>query len=130
MFKSSALFLFAALISSAMLSPANAQDVNSAVAPDNTSVNMRDRSASEPTADQGGEALTDRQIMQAIRKEIISDKSLSTYAHNVKIISENGQVTLKGPVRSEHEKERLEAKAISVAGEDNVTNELSIKHAN
>ena len=57
----------------------------------------------------------------------MKDKSLSTYAHNVKIITQNGQVTLKGPVRSEDEKRAIEAKATEVAGENKVTSELNIK---
>jgi len=55
------------------------------------------------------------------------DKSLSTYAHNVKIITQNGQVTLKGPVRSEGEKQAIETKATEVAGANKVTNDLNVK---
>ena len=58
---------------------------------------------------------------------MMKDKSLSTYAHNVKIITQNGQVTLKGPVRSEDEKRTVEAKAAEIAGESKVTSELNIK---
>jgi osmotically-inducible protein OsmY len=57
----------------------------------------------------------------------VKDKSLSTYAHNVKIITQNGQVTLKGPVRSEEEKRAIEAKAAEVAGDSKVTSELDVK---
>lgn len=57
----------------------------------------------------------------------MKDKSLSTYAHNVKIVTQGGQVTLKGPVRSEHEKKAIEAKAAEVAGDGKVTSELNIK---
>jgi len=95
--------------------------------PDNTRVNKRDRAKSEPTADQQKENKSDRTIAKEIRQAIVSDKSLSTYAHNVKIISEHGNVTLKGPVRSEEEKKTVEAKATEVAGAGKVTNELSIK---
>ncbi len=55
-----------------------------------------------------------------------ADKSLSTYAHNVKIISQNGTVTLRGPVRSEDEKAAIEAKAKAVAGVTAVNNELTV----
>ncbi len=65
-------------------------------------------------------------MTQRIRRALVGDKSLSTYAHNVKVISENGQVTLKGPVRSEQEKQSVEAKAIEVAGAGHVTNQISI----
>jgi hyperosmotically inducible protein len=99
-------------------------------APDNTKVNERDRSKDEPTADQQKENRSDRDITQQIRQSIMKDKSLSTYAHNVKIITQNGQVTLKGPVRSEDEKKTVEAKATEVAGENKVTSQLDVKPKN
>ena len=97
---------------------------------DNTSVNQRDRNANEPTADQQKNNRSDRDITQQIRKAIIQDKSLSTYAHNVKVITQNGQVTLKGPVRSDEEKRAIESKATEIAGENKVTSELDIKSKN
>ncbi|MGB8582921.1 MAG: BON domain-containing protein [Candidatus Sulfotelmatobacter sp.] len=96
-------------------------------AADNTKVNERDRSQNEPTADQQKDNRSDRDITQQIRQSIMKDKSLSTYAHNVKIITQHGQVILKGPVRSEDEKRTVEAKANEVAGESKVTSELNIK---
>ena len=96
-------------------------------AADNTKTNERDRSASEPTADQQKENRSDRDITQQIRRSIMKDKSLSTYAHNVKIVTQNGQVTLKGPVQSGDEKRAIETKAAEVAGQDKVTSELNIK---
>jgi len=106
-----------------------AQDAEGAasLSPDNTGVNKRDRSSQEQTADQAGENMTDLDVMQKIRKAVMADKSLSSYAHNIKIISENGQVTLKGPVRSATEKKIIETKAIDVVGADNVINHLSVK---
>ena len=88
-------------LSSTML---RAQDSSAAPAPDNTKVNERDRNTAAPTADQQKENRPDRDITRDIRRSIMADKSLSTYAHNVKIISQNGMVTLKGPVRSDDEK--------------------------
>jgi len=96
-------------------------------AADNTKTNQRDRAKSEPTADQAKNTVSDRDLMQKIRKSIVDDKSLSTYAHIVKIISQNGKVTLKGPVRSEEEKNAVEQKATDGAGAGNVTNEITIK---
>lgn len=98
-----------------------------APAPDNTRVNERDRSQSEPTADQQKDNRSDRDITQQIRQSIMRDKSLSTYAHNVKIVTQDGQVTLKGPVRSEDEKKAIEDKAAEVAGNGKVTSELNVK---
>ena len=93
---------------------------------DNTKVNQRDRNDSEATADKQKENSTDRQLTQQIRKALVKDKSLSTYAHNVKVISQNGMVTLKGPVKSEEEKQAIEAKAAQIAGADKVTNQLEV----
>lgn len=69
---------------------------------------------------------SDRAVTQKIRKAIHEDQSLSTYAHNIKVITQDGKVTLRGPVRSEEEKNDLEAKAVSVAGQENVTNQLDV----
>ena len=96
---------------------------------DNTKINQRDRSKSEPTADQAKQNTSDRDLMKRIRKSLMDDKSLSTYAHNVKVIAQNGKVTLKGPVRSEVEKKTVEQKATEVAGAGNVTDEMTIKAA-
>ena len=106
-----------------------AQEPNQQPSPaaDNSKVNQRDQSKSEPTADQQKDNRSDRDITQKIRQSIVADKSLSTYAHNVKIITQNGQVTLKGPVRSEDEKQAVASKATAVAGENKVTDDLSIK---
>jgi len=65
--------------------------------------------------------------MQKIRQAVMDDKTLSTYGHNVKIISQHGKVTLKGPVRSEDEKTKIEKMATDVAGAGNVTNQITIK---
>jgi hyperosmotically inducible protein len=100
-----------------------------ATAPDNTKANQKDRSKGEPTADQAKDNPSDREIMQKIRKSLTEDSALSTYAHNVKVISQHGKVTLKGPVRSQEEKESVEKKAAEVAGAGNVTSELTIKAA-
>jgi hyperosmotically inducible protein len=94
--------------------------------PDNTKVNKRDRNAGEVTADQQKMNKADRQLTQKIRRAVNDDKSLSTYAHNVKIISQDGMVTLKGPVRTDEERSTIEAKATAIAGSGKVTNELSV----
>jgi osmotically-inducible protein OsmY len=98
--------------------------------PDNTKVNERDRNADAPTADRQTENRSDRDITQQVRQALVKDKSLSTYAHNVKVVTQNGKVTLKGPVRSEEEKKAVEAKAEEVAGAGNVTNQLHVKPTN
>jgi len=98
-------------------------------ATDNTKTNKRDRNKNEATADQAKNNSSDRDTMQRIRKSIMDDKSLSTYAHNVKVIAQGGKVTLKGPVRSEDEKRTVEQKATEVAGSGNVVNQLTVKPA-
>ena len=90
-------------------------------------MNQRDKSKAEPTADQQKENQSDRELARQIRRSIVQDKSLSTYAHNVKIIAQNGMVTLKGPVRSDEEKTAVEAKAGEIAGKDKVTSQLEVK---
>jgi osmotically-inducible protein OsmY len=96
---------------------------NQQTPPDNTKKN---KDQTPPTADQQKMNPADRAITQKIRKAIHEDQSLSTYAHNIKIISQDGKVTLRGPVRSEDEKNNIQAKAVAVAGEENVTNQLEI----
>jgi osmotically-inducible protein OsmY len=103
--------------------------VNAQTAADNTKVNARDRAKGAVTADQQKENGTDRNMVKRIRQSLMNDKSLSTYAHNVKVVSQGGQVTLKGPVRSEEEKRSVEAKATEIAGVGHVTSEISIAPA-
>ncbi len=93
---------------------------------DNTAINVRDKTAGEATADQAKNNPSDRAVMQKIRQEIIEDKSLSTYAQNLKIIAQNGKVTLKGPVQSDEERKKLREIAYNVAGGTNVKDEMSI----
>jgi osmotically-inducible protein OsmY len=102
-----------------------ADDAN--IKADNTQLNQRDRNTSEPTADNAKNNQSDLQTMQQIRKAIVADKSLSTYAHNVKVVSQNGRVTLKGTVHTEAEKSNIEAKACAVAGAENVVNNITVK---
>lgn len=96
-------------------------------APDNTKVNKSEQAKNAKTADNAKDNAGDRDLMQKIRKSIMDDKSLSTYAHNVKVIAENGMVTLKGPVRSDEEKATIEQKATEIAGAGKVTNQLTVK---
>ncbi len=114
------LFLLAAL--------GSAQTPSSGTAADNTKVNKRDQNANAKTADQQKMNAADQECTRAIRQAIIADKSLSTYAHNVKIITVNGMVTLKGPVRSDDEKKIVMAKAIEIThSADKVADRISVK---
>jgi hyperosmotically inducible periplasmic protein len=122
--------LLAGVLSSAVLA-LEAQTPPAQAAPpqtpaDNTKVNTRDRTKGAVTADQQKENATDRELTQKIRRAVLDDKSLSTYAHNVKIVTQGGKVTLKGPVRSIEEKKTVEAKAVAIAGAGQVINEMSV----
>ena len=93
---------------------------------DNTKVNKRDRAANEVTADQQSNSEGDTDLTRRIRQAIMKEETFSTYAQNVKVISVNGKVTLKGPVSTESEKTKILSHARSVAGTANVTNEMSV----
>jgi hyperosmotically inducible periplasmic protein len=113
-----------AIVSTLLVSNALFAQDQTAPAPDNSAQNK----AQTTTADQQSEATSDRMITKKIRQSLIADKSLSTYAHNVKIVTQNGSVTLKGPVKSEEEKQTVASKAAEVVGSpDKVTDQLSIK---
>jgi hyperosmotically inducible periplasmic protein len=97
-----------------------------AVEPDNSGRNVRDRSGDTKTPGDQSENEADRTITQNIRQAITGDESLSTNAKNVKIITNDGTVTLRGPVKSEKEKTEIEAKAKQVAGVKRVDNQLEV----
>jgi hyperosmotically inducible periplasmic protein len=96
---------------------------SSAQAPDNTSQNK----STTPNADNQANAKVDRETTAKIRKAIVGDKNLSTYAHNVKIITVNGEVTLKGPVKTDEEKQTVVSLASNVVPADKIVNELTVK---
>jgi osmotically-inducible protein OsmY len=118
------LFTFAGLLLTGPIAT-NAQEKPTAA--DNTKVNKRDRQSDAVTAGQQKENQTDRELTANIRKALMDDKDLSTYAHNIKVVSQNGTVTLKGPVRSQEEKTAVEAKATEVAGAGKVKSMISVK---
>jgi len=98
----------------------------SQVPADNTGRNVRDRDDAAKTADQQSNSKQDVEITRAVRRAIVKDKSLSTSAHNVKIITTDGVVTLRGPVTSKEEKANVAAKTRKVAGVSKVENELEV----
>ena len=102
------------------------KQVSQTVAPDNSGRNVRDRDNQTKTPGDQSENEADRTITQNIRQAITADDSLSTNAKNVKIITNDGTVTLRGPVKSEKEKTEIEAKAKQVAGVKRVDNQLEI----
>jgi hyperosmotically inducible periplasmic protein len=103
-----------------------AQD-SAPAAPDNTAVNARDRAPGAMTAGQQSNATSDVELTRKIRQAVVGDDSLSILAHNVKIVSANGGVTLRGPVKTEEEKTAIASKAQAIAGAGKVDNQLEVK---
>ncbi len=93
---------------------------------DNTKMNQRDRDKRAITADDQKMNAADTELTRKVRKSVVADTSLSTYAHNVKIIARDGTITLRGPVRDLAEKASVAKKASAIAGVKNVTNDLEI----
>jgi osmotically-inducible protein OsmY len=103
-----------------------AQD-STPIAPNNSAVNARDRAPGAMTADQQSNATSDVELTRKIRQAVVGDDSLSMLAHNVKIVSANGNVTLRGPVNTELEKTAIASKAKAIAGAGNIDNQLEVK---
>jgi hyperosmotically inducible protein len=113
------------LLATALCAPHAFAQSGTPVAPDNAKSNKVDASNTATAQAQTNKA-TDLDITKRIRQSVMADKSLSTYGHNVKIITVNGSVTLNGVVRSQEEKNAIEIKAADVAGKSQVTNDLKI----
>ena len=79
------------------------------------------------TAGQQSNAKSDVEITREIRRAVVKDHSLSMLAHNVKIVSANGNVTLRGPVKTEEEKTAIASKAQAIAGAGKVDDQLEVK---
>jgi osmotically-inducible protein OsmY len=128
--KAALLFSIALLILGRYTGPAHSAEVTQApaaqAAPDNTGRNVRDRGGATLTPGDQAENATDRTLTQQIRQAIVDDDSLSTTAKNIKIITANGIVTLRGPVKNPQEKSTIEAKAQTIAGADRVDSQLEI----
>jgi osmotically-inducible protein OsmY len=106
-------------------SPGNGTNSNSA---DNSQNNARDRNGVNQTPIDQGNSSADIQLTQQIRKLVVNGtNNFSVAAQNIKIITQNGQVTLRGPVENDSEKTSIDALAKSAAGENNVTDQLEVK---
>ena len=97
---------------------------------DNTARNVRDRDHAEVTPPDQSTRADDIALTRRIRQAIIAHKSLSVNAHNVKIITVNGHVVLRGPVKTEEEKRIIEELAVTEATAANVDNQLEVKTGN
>lgn len=107
-------------------SNASASDLDSEGAADNTAQNKADREFDSLTPLDQGESAGDRETTQNIRKAVIADDSLSFTAKNVKIITNDGRVTLRGPVKSAQERDAIAEIARRVAGGARVDNQLQV----
>jgi len=97
-----------------------------AVEPDNSGRNVRDADGATKTPGDQSESEADRTITQNVRQAVTADDSISTNGKNVKIVTVDGTVTLRGPVKSEQEKTNIAAKAQQIAGVKQVDNQLEI----
>ncbi len=120
-----AVTLPAVSVASPQTAPPSASSTGHAA--DNTAVNARDRSGDTPTSSSQSNDASDVKLAAAVRRALTKDSSLSMLAHNVKVIASGSTVTLRGPVKSEDEKSRVESIARAVSGVSQVTNELEVK---
>ena len=100
---------------------------DSEAAPDNTAVNERDRDNQSLTPGDQSNSERDLEITQRIRETVVDDDSLSFSAKNVKIITVDGRVTLRGPVKNDAERAAIEKAAVAVAGKGQVENQLEVR---
>ena len=114
---------------SALCLAALAED-NEKAKPDNTAINERDRSGDTQTSGDQSNSPVDLKITQAIRQALMKDSELSTTAKNIKIITDNGQVTLRGPVKNAQEKAKIDQLARSAAGGAKIDDQLDVKGSN
>lgn len=116
------------VLSSALLGGSLALAQNpTPLSPDNSWVNARDQNSGAMTAGQQSNTTGDVELTRKIRRAVVDDSSLSMLAHNIKIISANGSVILRGPVNTEQEKATIASKAQAIAGADKVDNQLEVK---
>lgn len=119
------LFIAAALTAAVAFSaPTTVTAKEQGTEADNAKMNKEHKTSD--TAEKQKETKTDREITRKIRRAVVKDKSLSVKAHNVKIITKDGMVTLKGPVKTDEEKQAVQKAAEAVAGKEKVTNELTV----
>jgi hyperosmotically inducible periplasmic protein len=100
------------------------------IASDNSAVNVKDRAPDAVTAGQQSNAASDVELTRRIRRAVVTDDSLSMLAHNVKIVSAGGSVTLRGPVKTEQEKTVIANKAQAIAGAGRVDDQIEVEAQN
>jgi hyperosmotically inducible protein len=103
---------------------------NEKTKPDNTAINERDRSGETKTSGDQSNSSADLKTTQAIRQALMKDGELSMNAKNIKVITANGHVTLRGPVKNAQEKAKIDQLAKSAAGGAQIDNQLDVKGSN
>jgi len=103
---------------------------NEKAKPDNTTTNERDRSGETKTSGDQSNSSADLKTTQAIRRVLMKDRELSTTAKNIEVITANGQVTLRGPVKTAQEKAKIDRLARSAAGGAQIDDQLDVKGSN
>jgi hyperosmotically inducible periplasmic protein len=103
---------------------------NEKAKPDNTTTNQRDRSGKTKTSGDQSNSSADLKTTQAIRQALMKDGELSTSAKNIKVITANGHVTLRGPVKTAQEKAKIDQLAKSAAGGAQIDNQVDVKGSN
>jgi hyperosmotically inducible periplasmic protein len=96
------------------------------VNPDNTAKNERDRSGETQTSGDQSNSPADLKITQAIRQALMKDSELSMIAKNIKVITVNGHVTLRGPVKTTQEKSKIDQLAKSAAGGAQIEDQIEV----
>ena len=119
--------LVLACLSAVSLTALAADDKN--VNPDNTAKNERDRSGETQTSGDQSNSPADLKITRAIRQALMKDSELSMTAKNIKVITANGQVTLRGPVKTAQEKAKIDQLAKSAAGGAHIDDQLDVKRS-
>ena len=104
--------------------PATASDATQA---DNTKRNSSEQNKNTETAEKQSPSKDDLALTQKVRQAVMKDGSLSMNAKNVKIIAQDGKITLKGPVDSQQEKDTIGTEAGEISGKDKVDNQLEVK---
>ena|ERR1700676_1679496 len=124
--KKHAMLFSASLLASALIVPLGSSLAFAQNAPDNSAQNQRDRDHQTLTPIDQSNKPADLETTRNIRQALVKDDQLSTEAKNVKIITIDGAVTLRGPVKTDQEKAAIMAKAAQVAGNTNIHNELQV----
>src|ERR1700760_1226618 len=118
--------IFALALAGVLVGPYVGAQTPTTAPPDNSRTNKMESSTENATADAQSNSPEDIDLTKRIRQSVLADKSLSVYAHNVKVVTNGGRVRLNGVVRSAEEKSAVEAKAADIAGQEKVTSDLKI----